>query len=108
MPSEGAIVHHALLYEVRGKALEEIQALDAAEPGPGFSCCGGIGPAGLMPSERADKPGEFVATDRQLITVWTPGSGATDVAGAPSAFPKGTAIQITADSTFVLQVHYSL
>lgn len=108
VPGEGAIVHHALLYEVRGKALEEIQALDAAEPGPGFSCFGGIGPAGLMPSERADKPGEFVATDRQLITVWTPGSGATDVAGAPSAFPKGTAIHITAGSTFVLQVHYSL
>ena len=43
-----------------------------------------------------------------MIVGWAPGGGATDVAGAATALPEGTAIQLKAGSRLVMQVHYSL
>ncbi|MBX3232783.1 MAG: hypothetical protein KIT84_43680 [Labilithrix sp.] len=106
-PGLPSVVHHVLLYEVRARAVERIQKLDAAEPGPGYTCFGGIG---VVPTVRAGNlaKGELVDFDAQMIVGWAPGAGATDEAGAPTKLPEGTAIQLAPGSRLVMQVHYSL
>lgn len=106
-PGAGAIVHHVLLYEVRKSAADTVDEMDAKEAGPGYTCFGGIG---VTPTVRAGKPGSgsLVDFDAQMIVAWAPGAGATDVAGAPTALPGGTAIHLAAGSRLVMQVHYSL
>jgi hypothetical protein len=106
-PGAGAIVHHTILYEVRKPALDRIRELDDKEPGPGYTCFGGIG---VTPQVKAGKAGsgQLVDFDAQMIVAWAPGAGATDVAGAPTALPEGTAIQLAEGSRLVMQVHYSL
>jgi len=106
-PGLPALVHHVLLFEVRASARATIEELDAREPGPGYSCFGGIG---VMPTVRAGNlaKGELVDFDAQMIVGWAPGAGATDIAGAPTALPAGTAIALAPGSRLVMQVHYSL
>jgi hypothetical protein len=106
-PGAAAIVHHVLLFEVRKTALDRIRELDAQEPGPGYTCFGGIG---VTPQVKAGKPGsgQLVDFDAQMVVAWAPGAGATDVAGAPTALPDGTAIHLAEGSRLVMQVHYSL
>lgn len=106
-PGAGAIVHHVILYEVRKSSLARIKELDDQEPGPGYTCFGGIG---VTPRVKAPRPGSghLVDFDAQMIVAWAPGAGATDVAGAPTALPEGTAIQLAEGSSLVMQVHYSL
>lgn len=106
-PGAPAIVHHVLLFEVRTPAIGKVEARDAAEPGPGYTCFGGIG---VHPTVRAGdlRKGELVDFDAQMIVGWAPGGGATDVAGAPTALPEGTAIHLAPGSKLVMQVHYSL
>ena len=106
-PGSAAIVHHVLLFEVRKAAFDRIRELDAREPGPGYTCFGGIG---VTPQVKAGKPGsgQLVDFDAQMVVAWAPGAGATDVAGAPTALPAGTAIQLAEGSRLVMQVHYSL
>jgi hypothetical protein len=106
-PGAAAIVHHVLLFEVRKSALDRIRELDDQEPGPGYTCFGGIG---VTPQVKAGKAGsgQLVDFDAQMVVAWAPGAGATDVAGAPTALPEGTAIQLAEGSRLVMQVHYSL
>ena len=106
-PGAGAIVHHVLLFEVRKSALERIRELDEKEPGPGYTCFGGIG---VTPRVLPGKPGsgQLVDFDAQMVVAWAPGAGATDIAGAPTALPAGTAIHLAEGSRLVMQVHYSL
>lgn len=108
-PGLPSLVHHVLLYEVRAPAVDRIAELDAREPGPGYTCFGGIG---VAPTVRAGNvaaaKGELVDFDAQMIVGWAPGAGATDVAGAPTALPEGTAIKLAPGSKLVMQVHYSL
>ncbi|MDB4941193.1 MAG: uncharacterized protein JWP97_727 [Labilithrix sp.] len=106
-PGVPAIVHHVILYEVRTAVADRIRALDDAEPGPGYTCFGGIG---VTPAVKPGKPGtgQLVDFDAQMIVAWAPGAGATDVAGAATALPSGTAIQLAEGSKLVMQVHYSL
>ena len=106
-PGLPALVHHVLLFEVRASAVPKITELDARDPGPGYSCFGGIG---VMPTVRPGNlvKGELVDFDAQMIVGWAPGAGATDIAGAPTALPAGTAIKLAPGSRLVMQVHYSL
>ena len=106
-PGLPALVHHVLLFEVRASAVAKIEELDAREPGPGYSCFGGIG---VQPTVRPGNlaKGELVDFDAQMIVGWAPGAGATDIAGAPTALPAGTALKLAPGSRLVMQVHYSL
>ncbi|MFO0737804.1 MAG: hypothetical protein U0270_18075 [Labilithrix sp.] len=106
-PGLPAVVHHVLLFEVRANAVPRVERLDEAEPGAGYTCFGGIG---VTPTVRAGNlaKGELVDFDAQMIVGWAPGAGATDVAGAPTKLPEGTAIKLTPGSRLVMQVHYSL
>ena len=107
VPGLPAVVHHVLLFEVRASAVPRVRELDEREPGPGYTCFGGIG---VSPTVRAGKlaKGDLVDFDAQMIVGWAPGAGATDVAGAPTALPEGTAIKLAPGSRLVMQVHYSL
>ena len=106
-PGLPSVVHHVLLFEVRANAIDRIRELDEREPGPGYTCFGGIG---VTPTIRAGNlaKGELVDFDAQMIVGWAPGAGATDVAGAPTPLPEGTAIKLAPGSRLVMQVHYSL
>jgi hypothetical protein len=107
VPGAPAIVHHVVLYEVRHRAIEHVRAREGREPGPGYTCFGGIG---VVPSVRGGRPGsgELIDFDAQMVAAWAPGGGATDEAGAPTALPDGTAIHLAPGSALVLQVHYSM
>lgn len=106
-PGAGAIVHHVVLFEVRKSGLDRVRELDDREPGPGYTCFGGIG---ITPRVKPGRPGsgQLVDFDAQMVVAWAPGAGATDVAGAPTALPEGTAIHLAEGSRLVMQVHYSL
>lgn len=106
-PGLPSVVHHVLLFEVRASAVPRIEKLDAAEPGPGYTCFGGIG---VVPTVRAGDParGKLIDFDAQMVVGWAPGAGATDVAGAPTKLPEGTSIELAPGSRLVMQVHYSL
>jgi len=79
LPGDRRIVHHVLGYiETSGQA----EALDRAEPGPGYTCFGGPG---------------FVA--RGGLGGWAPGA-------PPTAMPDGVGMLLPAGATVVVQVHY--
>jgi hypothetical protein len=106
-PGLPSVVHHVLLFEVRASAVDRVRELDERDPGPGYTCFGGIGVAPTMRAGNLAK-GELVDFDAQMIVGWAPGAGATDVAGAPTKLPDGTAIKLAPGSRLVMQVHYNL
>jgi hypothetical protein len=86
VPAARSIVHHAVLFRVPAGTEAEAKKLDAASPGTGWPCFGGIGVgAGGAP----------------WITVWVPGRD-------PSRLPDGTGVELPKGSLVVMQVHYNL
>jgi hypothetical protein len=79
LPGNRKVVHHVQTFlDVTGRSLE----LDAAEPGPGYTCFGGPG---------FDSAGGLGG--------WAPGL-------PPLAIPAGVAWRIPAGARLVMQVHY--
>ncbi len=81
-PGATAIVHHVIVYRVPGDQAAALAALDAAEPGPGYTCFGSAGVG--VPDN---------------LGGWTPGL-------QPIPYPDGMAQRIPAGSRLVMQVHY--
>jgi mono/diheme cytochrome c family protein len=79
-PDQRAVVHHVIVYL---DLLDQARALDAADPGPGFTSTGG-GPG-------------FAPVDG--LGGWAPGN-------TPPFSPPGTAWKIPARARVVMQVHY--
>jgi hypothetical protein len=84
-PGNAAIVHHLIAFVARPDQVATAQALDEAEPGPGYTCFGGSG--------LGDGRGGWLGT-------WVPGSRGID-------FPEGTGLRVEPGSKVVLQVHYN-
>ena len=82
-PGNAAIVHHVLVFLAAPAQVAQFQALDDADPAPGYTCFGG--PGGLTPT----------------LGGWTPGSRGGD-------FPLGTGVPVDPGSKIILQVHYNL
>jgi mono/diheme cytochrome c family protein len=79
LPGDRRIVHHVIGYvDTSGHG----EALDRAEPGPGYTCFGGPG---------------FVA--RGGLGGWAPGA-------PPTAMPDGVGMLLPAGARLVMQVHY--
>jgi hypothetical protein len=78
-----SIVHHVIVYAALPQNVAAAQALDAADPGPGYECFGGAGFAGAIPV------------------------GASAVGSKAKPFPEGSGIPLPAGTQFVVQVHYN-
>lgn len=77
-------IHHLIAYLIRPEELATVQALDEAEPGPGYTCFGGPGSEGAP----------------TWLGAWAPGSMGVD-------YPEQTGLEIQPGSKVVLQVHYN-
>jgi len=82
-PGNASIVHHVLVFIAPPGQVAQFQALDDADPAPGYKCFGG--PGGLVPT----------------LGGWTPGTRGGD-------FPTGTGVPIDPGTKLILQVHYNL
>ena len=82
-PGDRKTVHHVIAFIDKA---DNAARLDAAEPGPGYTCFGGPG---------------FTIDDPAAATLggWAPGTIA-------ARFPEEVAFELPAKSTVVLQVHY--
>lgn len=82
-PGRKDLVHHVIIFEITPDAHEELAALDAAEPGPGYTCFGDSGlESGLV------------------VGGWAPGPSQVSLEG-------DSALRIKAGSKLVMQVHYN-
>ena len=86
IPGNKQLVHHVLAYLVAPANIPDVEALDAAEPGLGYECFGGVGVPGALGNQ---------------IAGWVPGGSATSL-------PEGTGIPVAAGSRVVVQIHYNL
>ncbi|HEY2745578.1 MAG TPA: hypothetical protein VGL86_13170 [Polyangia bacterium] len=78
-----AIVHHTIVYAQLPADKAAVDALDAADPLPGYECFGGPGWAGAIEV------------------------GAAAVGSQPLAFPNGSGAPLPAATRYVVQVHYN-
>ncbi len=85
-PGERSIVHHVIAYVIPPAEVAAFDALDVADPGPGYPCYGGPG------GEKSQKA--------QWLGAWVPGSG------GGGAMPDGTGILVKPGSKIALQMHY--
>ncbi|MDY7230849.1 hypothetical protein [Hyalangium rubrum] len=85
-PGRDAIVHHVIAFLAKPSQVATFQALDDAEPGPGYTCFGG--PGGN-------------ARNATWLGSWVPGNNGTN-------YPAGTGIRVEPGSKVVLQIHYNL
>jgi hypothetical protein len=85
-PGARPIVHHVIAFLIPPKDAAEFEALDAADPGPGYPCYGG--------------PGGEASPRARWLGAWVPG-----VRGG-GAMPEGTGIRVQPGSKIALQMHY--
>lgn len=80
------VLHHMLAYSVSPDEVAQLQALDDADPGQGYTCfSGGIGIPKAIQNQ---------------VAGWVPGSAATKL-------PEGTGLVLRAHSKIVMQIHYN-
>jgi hypothetical protein len=87
-PDQTRVVHHGLLFKGVAATRAEAEALDAAQPGTGWTCFG-------LPSLGSGVD----ENDLGQIMSWGPGQ-------APSLLPADTGVQMEAGDYFVAQIHY--
>jgi mono/diheme cytochrome c family protein len=83
-PGDPHIVHHVIAFIATPDQVAKYQALDAADPGPGWTCFGGPG----------------IGNNAQWLGAWAPGSLGAD-------FAADTGVRVDPGSMIVLQVHYN-
>lgn len=83
LPQNLAVAHHVILFAIAPSAIPELEALDAADPKPGYEC---FGDSGL--------------DDAQTVGGWAPGN-------TGRRLPEGVAQRIPAGSRLVMQMHYN-
>ena len=86
-PGNADIVHHIISFIANPGDIDMFQALDDADPNPGYSCYGG--------------PGGDVTTliNTGWLGAWAPGGGAVQL-------PEGKGIEVAPGSMIVMQMHY--
>ncbi len=97
-PQAEGIVHHVILFVISGNTIEAARAVDAAAPGPGWTCFGG---PGVVAAEGFEAFQELARGFVRSLGVWTPGV-------ETATFPAGTGKPLAAGSQIVMQVHYNL
>lgn len=84
-PGAREIVHHVIAFIIPPDELAEFEALDAADPGPGYPCYGG--------------PGGEASPRAQWLGAWVPGA-------SEGALPQDTGILVKPGSKIAMQMHY--
>ena len=92
VPDNADMVHHVIVSKVEPEAVDEAEALDAGDPGDGWTCFGGAGLAGT-------RGGNLDKAD--WVGAWAPGGGERVMA-------EDIGIPLAAGSRLVVQVHYNL
>ena len=91
VPDNAAIVHHVIVSKVEPQDVEKARALDAKDPGDGYTCFGGAGIAGVAGNlDNAD-----------WVGAWAPGGGERVMA-------DDIGIPLKAGTQLVVQMHYNL
>jgi mono/diheme cytochrome c family protein len=83
-PDANTLVHHVLVYRVDPGLVDDMEAMDAAEDGPGYTCYGGPG---------LGNPGPLAG--------WAPGA-------VPNIADEGSAFFMPAGGRLVMQIHYNV
>jgi hypothetical protein len=94
-PGAASIVHHVILFRLDPAAGDEARRLDAASPGTGWTCFGGIGVGSQGTGGRQS------LDNAPWIAAWAPGWGS-------GRLPDGTGVPMPKGSLIVMQVHYNL
>ncbi len=83
-PGVAKMLHHLTLFSIDSESAEQAaEALDMAEPGPGYSCID-----------------DLLIEDTRWLVGWGPGEGALTL-------PKGTGLRMHAGRKALLQIHYN-
>lgn len=94
LPDQRGIVHHTLVYAIAPEAVAQVEAVDAAEEGPGYTCFGG-------PTNAGSSSGGMASPSLpELVGAWVPGN-------LPNIAPPGQATRIVKGSKIVMQMHYN-
>lgn len=91
-PDNAAIVHHVIVSKVEPEDVEQARALDAKDPGDGYTCFGGAGISGVA-------GGDLDKAD--WVGAWAPGGGERVMA-------DDIGIPLRAGTQLVVQMHYNL
>ena len=89
-PDNRNVVHHVILYRADPDQIDAAKALDARDPGEGWTC---FGDSGLPNSTDLD--------NAPWLGAWAP--GATEAVD-----PRGTGSRLAAGTQIIMQVHYNL
>ena len=84
VPGNASMVHHAILLTAGPDAVDAFQALDVADPGPGWTCPGGV-----------------VLGFSGWIGGWSPGWEGQEI-------PEGLGQEVEGGSKLILTIHYSV
>jgi hypothetical protein len=91
-PDNAAIVHHVIVSKVEPQDVDTAHAMDAKDPGDGYTCFGGAGIAGVAGGN---------LDDADWVGAWAPGGGERVMA-------DDIGIPLRAGTQLVVQVHYNL
>jgi hypothetical protein len=91
-PDNAAIVHHVIVSKVEPDQVATAKALDAKDPGDGYTCFGGAGIAGVAGGN---------LDDADWVGAWAPGGGERVMA-------DDIGIPLKAGTQLVVQIHYNL
>jgi hypothetical protein len=83
VPDQRSIVHHVIAFATEPGDAATVEAMDAADEGPGYTCFGDSGVFGA-----------------RWIGSWAPG-------GRGTTFPADTGVRLEPGSRVILQVHYN-
>ncbi len=93
LPANAAEVHHVILYKVDPDQVARAKALDAKDPGDGWTCFGGTGIDGGAGGQQID--------EAPWLGAWAPG-------GTEKVTPTGIGTALPRGSQIVMQIHYNL
>jgi hypothetical protein len=91
-PDNAAVVHHVIVSKVDPEDVGKARALDARDPGDGYTCFGGAGIAGVAGGN---------LDNADWVGAWAPGGGERVMA-------DDIGIPLRAGTQLVVQVHYNL
>lgn len=90
-------VHHVLVYALKGNQVAQAEALDASEPGEGYTCFGGPLPTS---GEGGVMDGAGSSAFPIQVAAWVPGI-------EPRRMGEGVGLTVEPGSRLVMQMHYS-